>query len=78
MRVWHDNSGSGANASWFLKYIVVRDLQSMEKNHFICQKWLAVEHDDGLVSTEEQIRRKSERNDGMLFVVGGSLAASRR
>ena len=53
MRVWHDNSGSGASASWFLKYIVVRDLQTMEKNHFICQKWLGVEKDDGVVSVLE-------------------------
>ena len=28
IRVWHDNSGRGASASWFLKYILVRDLLS--------------------------------------------------
>jgi len=49
MRVWHDNSGVGNRASWFLKYIVVRDLQTMEKNHFISQEWFAVEKDDGVV-----------------------------
>ncbi|CAF1178747.1 unnamed protein product [Adineta steineri] len=49
MRVWHDNSGTANKASWFLKYIVVRNLQTMEKNHFICQQWLAVEKDDGVV-----------------------------
>jgi polycystin 1L2 len=49
MRVWHDNSGVGNRASWFLKYIVVRDLQTMEKSHFISQQWFAVEKDDGLV-----------------------------
>ena len=49
MRIWHDNSGSRNKASWFLKYIIVRDLQTMEKNHFICQQWLAVEKYDGLV-----------------------------
>jgi hypothetical protein len=49
MRVWHDNSGLGNRASWFLKYIVVRDLQTMEKNHFISQQWFAVEKDDGAV-----------------------------
>jgi hypothetical protein len=49
MRVWHDNSGLGNRASWFLKYIVVRDLQTMEKNHFICQQWFAVEKEDGVV-----------------------------
>ncbi|CAF3507643.1 unnamed protein product [Rotaria sordida] len=49
MRVWHDNSGSRNGASWFLKYIIVRDLQTMEKNHFICQQWFAVEKDDGAI-----------------------------
>ncbi|CAF0742236.1 unnamed protein product [Didymodactylos carnosus] len=49
IRIWHDNTGKGTSASWFLKYIVVRDLQTMEKQHFICQQWLAVEKDDGSV-----------------------------
>ncbi len=49
MRVWHDNSGIGNRASWFLKYIIVRDLQTMEKNHFISQQWFAVEKSDGVV-----------------------------
>lgn len=50
IRVWHDNSGTGASASWFLKYIIVRDLQTMDKFHFIAQRWFAVEEDDGRVS----------------------------
>ena len=28
---------------------MVRDLQTMVKSYFICQKWLAVEKDDGVV-----------------------------
>ena len=50
LRVWHDNSGEGPWASWFLKYIIVRDLQTLSKTHFICQKWFALEKDDGAVS----------------------------
>jgi hypothetical protein len=50
IRIWHDNAGEDASASWFLKYILVRDLQTMEKSYFICQKWLAVEKGDGIVS----------------------------
>lgn len=49
IRVWHDNSGQGPSASWFLKYIIVRDLQTMDKFHFIGQRWFAVEQDDGHV-----------------------------
>jgi hypothetical protein len=47
--IWHDNSGSGDSASWFVKYILVQDLQTKEISHFICQRWLAVEEDDGKV-----------------------------
>jgi polycystin 1L2 len=49
IRIWHDNTGEGTSASWFLKYIIVRDLQTMEKSYFICQQWFAVEKDDGRV-----------------------------
>ena len=49
IRIWHDNSGQGSSASWFLKYIIIRDLQTMEKFHFISQRWFAVEKDDGKV-----------------------------
>jgi polycystin 1L2 len=50
IHIWHDNTGEGASGSWFLKYIIVRDLQTMEKSYFICQKWFAVEKGDGIVS----------------------------
>lgn len=49
LRIWHDNSGQGDKASWFLKWVIVHDLQTREKYYFICQRWLAVEKDDGLV-----------------------------
>ncbi|UJR25703.1 hypothetical protein I4U23_007054 [Adineta vaga] len=49
IRLWHDNSGKGSSSSWFLKYIIIRDLQTMEKFHFICQRWFAVEEDDGKI-----------------------------
>lgn len=49
LRVWHDNSGKGSEASWFLKYIIVHDLQTREKSYFLCQQWLAVEKGDGLI-----------------------------
>ena len=49
IHLWHDNSGQGSSASWFCKYLIVRDLQTMEKFHFISQRWFAVEKDDGKV-----------------------------
>lgn len=50
IRIWHDNTGGGSSSSWFLKYLIIRDLQTMEKFHFISQRWFAVEKDDGKVS----------------------------
>ncbi|CAF1681113.1 unnamed protein product [Adineta ricciae] len=49
IRIWHDNSGQGSSASWFLKYLIIQDLQTLEKFHFISQKWFAVEKDDGKI-----------------------------
>jgi polycystin 1L2 len=49
IRLWHDNRGQGSSASWFLKYIIIRDLQTMEKSYFISQQWFALEKDDGRV-----------------------------
>jgi len=49
LRIWHDNSGRDMMASWFLNYVLVRDVQTGEKFHFVVNKWLAVERDDGEV-----------------------------
>ncbi|UJR08983.1 hypothetical protein I4U23_013233 [Adineta vaga] len=49
IRIWHNNSGEGGKASWFLKYLIIRDLQTMEKSYFICQQWFGVEKDDGRI-----------------------------
>ena len=62
IRVWHDNSGKGASASWFLKYIIVRDLQTMQKSYFICQNWLAVEKDTGTVSLSDSSKFTYQRS----------------
>ncbi len=49
-RIWHDNSGKGKFQSWYLNYMVVRDLQKGTKFFFVVNQWFAVEEDDGLVS----------------------------
>ncbi|XP_069977559.1 polycystin family receptor for egg jelly [Penaeus vannamei] len=49
MRIWHDNSGRGPNASWYMSYIVFRDVQTGMKYEFVANKWFAVEHDDGQI-----------------------------
>ncbi|XP_071550540.1 polycystin-1-like [Panulirus ornatus] len=49
LRIWHDNSGKGPNASWYLSYIVLRDVQTGDKYEFICNQWFGVEFDDGQI-----------------------------
>jgi len=58
IRIWHDNSGLGSDASWYLKYILIRDLQTMKTNYFICEKWLAVEKDSGEVMNKFKFKKK--------------------
>ena len=45
--VWHDNSGK--DPGWYLNRVLVRDLQTGMKFYFICNRWLAVDKDDGEV-----------------------------
>jgi polycystin 1L2 len=50
IKIWHDNTGStGNDASWYLKHLIVHDLQTREKNFFICEKWLAIDKGDCLL-----------------------------
>ncbi len=30
LRIWHENSDEGSSASWFLKFVIIRDLQAMK------------------------------------------------
>lgn len=48
IRIWHDNSGG----SWFLSRVMVVDLQNDDHHYFICNRWLAVDEDDGQVGTD--------------------------
>ncbi|CAF3412739.1 unnamed protein product, partial [Rotaria socialis] len=61
LRIRHDNSGKGSDASWFLKYVIICDLQTMEKTYFICQRWLAVEKDDGKIERTLSVAGEVEK-----------------
>ncbi|XP_077985128.1 polycystin-1-like protein 2 [Glandiceps talaboti] len=60
LRIWHDNSGKGAAASWFLTRVEVIDVQTDNKYFFLCDKWLAVEKGDGKV--ERFLRSASDED----------------
>ena len=48
LTVWHDNHG--LSPAWFLKRVLVRDLQSDAVTVFICERWLALDEDDGAIT----------------------------
>jgi len=50
MRIWHDNSGKGKFGGWYLNFVVVRDVQTKQRYHFVVNEWLAVEEGDGQVA----------------------------
>ncbi|KAK3787395.1 hypothetical protein RRG08_032352, partial [Elysia crispata] len=43
LRIWHDNSGKGSNASWYLDRVDVMDLQKGHLYNFLCEEWLTPE-----------------------------------
>ena len=63
LRICHDNSGKGEMASWFLKFIIVHDLQTREKSYFICNKWLALDKEDGSIDRILPISLSKQKNE---------------
>uniref|UniRef100_A0A8C5H9L6 Polycystic kidney disease protein 1-like 2 n=1 Tax=Gouania willdenowi TaxID=441366 RepID=A0A8C5H9L6_GOUWI len=41
IRLWHDNSGD--HPSWYVNKVMVQDLETGQKWHFLCNSWLAVD-----------------------------------
>ncbi|XP_041806603.1 polycystic kidney disease protein 1-like 2 [Chelmon rostratus] len=41
IRLWHNNSGS--HPSWYVGNVMVQDLQTEQKWHFLCNSWLAID-----------------------------------
>jgi hypothetical protein len=46
LKIWHDNTGEENNASWYLKHLIVKDLQTNEEFLFVCEQWFALEKGD--------------------------------
>jgi polycystin 1L2 len=63
MKIWHDNSGQGDNASWYLKHIIVNDLQTYEKFYFICEQWFAVEKEDGKLERDLFVANENQKTN---------------
>ncbi len=63
MKIRHDNSGKGDNASWYLKHIIVKDLQTNEKFLFICEQWLAIEKEDGRMERDLYVACEPQKTE---------------
>lgn len=50
MRVWHDNKGRGPG--WHLDRIELENIDTKERYVFVCNRWLAVDEDDGEIVRE--------------------------
>ncbi|XP_019627928.1 PREDICTED: polycystic kidney disease protein 1-like 2 [Branchiostoma belcheri] len=47
IHVWHDNTGP--SPAWYLSKVVIQHLSSEQLDYFICNKWLALDEDDGRI-----------------------------
>ncbi len=57
IKIWQESK-----LSWYLKHIIIHDLQTHNKEYFICEKWLAVDRDDGqLIRTLSACGEKQKR-----------------
>uniref|UniRef100_A0A8C6YX29 Lipoxygenase homology PLAT domains 1 n=1 Tax=Nothoprocta perdicaria TaxID=30464 RepID=A0A8C6YX29_NOTPE len=74
LRIRHDNSGG--SSGWFLERVEIVDLKESTTYYFPCQRWLAVEEDDGqivreLVPVDEAFVKKDSENDGQSLATLG-------
>ncbi|XP_078694962.1 polycystin-1-like protein 2 [Branchiostoma floridae x Branchiostoma belcheri] len=47
IHVWHDNTGP--SPAWYLSKVVIQHLSSGQLDYFICNKWLALDEDEGKI-----------------------------
>ncbi|XP_005741746.2 polycystic kidney disease protein 1-like 2 [Pundamilia nyererei] len=63
IRLWHDNSGD--HPAWYVSKVMVQDLETGQKWHFLCNSWLAVDMEECTldkvfpVATEVDLKRFS-------------------
>ncbi|RUS75939.1 hypothetical protein EGW08_016304 [Elysia chlorotica] len=70
IQLWHNNSGS--SPGWYLRQAVVRDLNSGQAAYFLCQRWLAVDREDGKVEREFTAVEGCHISFSMVFWLKGS------
>ena len=67
IHIWHNNAGK--SPAWYLFRVLIRDLQTDAKWWFVCDRWLAVEEDDGAVDRRLYLATKEDLTKfNILFV----------
>ncbi len=62
LKIWHDNSARTSDeASWYLKHVVLHDLQTREKHYFLCEKWLAIDKDNSQINRVLHVSSKEDK-----------------
>ncbi|XP_026071624.1 polycystic kidney disease protein 1-like 2 [Carassius auratus] len=63
IRLWHDNSGP--HPAWYVNKVMVQDMQTGQKWHFLCNSWLSIDLGECIldkvfpVATEMDLKRFS-------------------
>ncbi|XP_028289475.1 polycystic kidney disease protein 1-like 2 [Parambassis ranga] len=58
IRLWHNNSGS--HPAWYVSNVMVQDLQTERKWHFLCNSWLAIDVGDCCIDTVFPVASEGE------------------
>ncbi|XP_065066412.1 uncharacterized protein LOC135692255 [Rhopilema esculentum] len=58
VEVWHNNAGN--SPGWYCMQVQIRDVQTDKKFIFVCNRWLAVEEDDGEIKRKIEIATKND------------------
>ena len=61
IKIGHNNSGLNEYASWYLESLIVHDLQTREKFYFSCEKWLAIDEQDGRIERTLPVQCKKQK-----------------
>jgi hypothetical protein len=62
IKIWHDNSGRTPNeASWYLRHVIIHDLQTRDYFYFICGQWLALNKGDGCIERNLMVASESDK-----------------
>ncbi|XP_052071199.1 polycystin family receptor for egg jelly-like [Mytilus californianus] len=58
LRIWHDNMGS--NPPWYFSRMQIEDLMTGDKYFFVCENWLSLDDDDGLIDRMIPVAGRAE------------------